>query len=164
MIRKELFQVPPIAASNYELVSQLIDVIEEKLERGQAVHPELAQIHTLANKTNQYTANSFRNYWAAISKEELIIEILTPSPPVIEHITREEVLWVLQAMTETALDHSSYYLALLEKNTPYTSALSDLIYWPNELGYSLDLPLEEMARIIVENEEPPKGSTPIIVV
>ena len=157
MTRKEMFQVPSINTSNYELLSQLIDSIEEKLERGQTVHQELTQIHTLANKTNQYDANSFRNYWAAMSKEELIVEILTPSPPAIEHITREEVFWVLQAMTETALEHSSYYLELLEKNTPYTSALSDLIYWPNELGYPLDLPLEEMARIIVENEEPPNG-------
>ena len=157
MTRKEMFQVPSINTSNYELLSQLIDSIEEKLERGQTVHQELTQIHTLANKTNQYDANSFRNYWAAMSKEELIVEILTSSPPTIEHITREEVFWVLQAMTETALEHSSYYLELLEKNTPYTFALSDLIYWPNELGYSLDLPLEEMARIIVENEEPPNG-------
>ena len=157
MNRTLLFEVTSYDQSNYDEVSRLISEIEEKLEDGDDVSSEIARVHIFANKENKFNEDTFRNYWTAMSKEELIEEILTPSPPKIENISQEEILLTLTKMTKTDLAHSDYYLSLLRLNSSYTHGISDLIFWPNELGYDLQLSIEEQARIIFENEAPPKS-------
>lgn len=155
MDRNKLLEWPGYAPSKYETVGKLISIIEGKLEDGEEVTDEIAQIHSLAGKANEFTEYTFRHYWRSISKEELIERILTPLPPEIDNLSRDEILTVLKKMTETDIKHSLYYLALLSKNSPYAYSLSDLVYWPGRLGYPPDLSLEEMANIIFHNEPPP---------
>ncbi|MEO1438135.1 MAG: hypothetical protein AAFV80_21515 [Bacteroidota bacterium] len=136
-------------------MDRLIAVIEEKLAHQQSIDSELAQIHTLANKENTFYEATFQNYWSSISKAELIEAILRPHPPNIDNLTQEEILKILHKMTHTDIDHSTYYLNLLDQNLSYPYGISDLIYWPNQLGYPLDLSLEEMASILFEHKPPP---------
>ncbi|WP_157630166.1 hypothetical protein [Thermonema rossianum] len=155
MDRNKLLEFPGYDASKYDEVDRLISITENKLDDGEDARDEIAQIHALVGKVNEFTEYTFRNYWRSISKEELIERILTPHPPEIDKLSRDEILLVLKKMTETEIEHSSYYLELLSKNTPYAYSLSDLVYWPHRLGYPPDLSLEEMAGIIFRNEPPP---------
>ncbi|MCH2044178.1 MAG: hypothetical protein MK212_08535 [Saprospiraceae bacterium] len=155
MDRSKLLEVPSYDASKYDVIDQLISTIEDKLDYNEDISDEIAQVHLVANKVNQFDEDTFKNYWSAVSKEEIIEEILTPNPPRIENITQEEILQVLEKMTKLDIAHSDYYLELLCKNCAYPHSISDLIYWPNELGYTSDPSLEEKARILYNNEIAP---------
>jgi hypothetical protein len=157
MNRDILLELPSYDASKYDEVDRLISIIEEKLEDGDDVTNEIAQIHSLADKVNEFTEDTFRYYWSSTSKEELIEEILIPYPPEIDNLTQNEILIILKKMTETDIEHSTYYLELLTKNSHYEQSITNLVYWPNNMGYESELSLEDLARIIFNNEIPPIG-------
>jgi hypothetical protein len=159
MLRTHLLTPPKIDPQKLKKLDPLISIVEEKLEDGLDVTAEMKAINEIANKKYQYGPEIIDRYWTAMSKEELMRQIAIPDPPEIPNITQEEIYEVIKLQTET--NYGVYYLNLLKYNTEYPH-ISDLIYWPNELGYDLNLSREEMARIIFENEQPPKDLPPPI--
>lgn len=156
MKRKNLFEEPSIDPKKVEVLTALLDDIESKIASDIAVDTEIKDFLNIAGKPSFYAQNDFETYWKAISKEEFINDALTPSTPLIEALTKEEILFILNKISTS--NFADYYLQLLEKNTRYSYSLSDLIFWPNELGYDLNLEKEDMAEIIFKNKKPPKAT------
>lgn len=149
MDRTHLLEVPSINSIDRMVVADLVTVIEGKIEDGLPIDQELAEVHQFTNGQIKYDLSAFRDYWKSMSKEEFVTELLTPAPRIIPDLSEAEILIILTKMTQTDMDNSIYYLTLLAKNTTHTADfISNLVYWPNHLGYSLDLTLEAMAKIL----------------
>ncbi|MCB0839755.1 MAG: hypothetical protein KDE26_26080 [Bacteroidetes bacterium] len=157
MEREGLFKLPEINQEKARILRELIPVIENKLYGGKSIKEELNRVNLLSlNNSYEYTEVDFQEFWSSKSEEELITEILCPEPPEIKNLSLTEIKNVLAKVIETQLGIQSYYIALLEKNVSYEYDLSTLIFYPGELGYARDLSREEIARILLENEIPPK--------
>ncbi len=131
------------------LIEDVADTNKTMSEREKA----LADLNQLLKPEKPYDFSRFQEYWAAESLEDVVLKITRRIPDV--DISHEELKTIMDKISKA--ENNDFYLDLLKKNFSYPN-LSDLIYWPNQLGYDMDLPVEKMVDIIWEYEKKTKSN------
>lgn len=152
MKRENLFKQPTINQLKFKQLQKLLETIVEKIDDNLDVTKDIHLFHEIAGKDDFYNLYSFENYWRASEADEFINEILLPEAPKITNITLEEILQIIKKIGTGEIIFVRYYINLLTKNTQYPY-VHDLIFWPNTLGYDLDIEAEKVAKIIFLNEK-----------
>lgn len=165
MIRYNLFESPKIDQEKFQELDKVIDIIERKIEKNENLELELKRVRELSPRDYEYSRSDFFEYWGAMDKEELIIQILTPNPSKIPELTHQEIDYILKEKIVNFDFFLMHYIRLLELNSNYQYSIQTLILHPDELGYPRDLDYTRMARIIYENEKPPnpKNNRPPVI-
>lgn len=137
-------------------IREKIELIEDTIVRKGLEAKELdALIEEFQAFTGKdfYDKAYFRDLHSAMSIEECAEEAATQAAEKVEDIKKEELIFIVEKIME-ADDDANYYLNLLEKNVPHPQ-VSNLIFWPNELGYDLhhEFTAEEIVNIALSYKE-----------
>lgn len=131
-LREEL-QPRHRAPSDLVRIRELLFLVEDLLEQGQAADDEIAEFNLLV--AGRYDARFFLTYNASRSADDVVRELSLLPPSRVAGITRDELLEIVRrAMPGAAggrLEYRAYYARLLDVNVSYPDA-SNLIYYPPE--------------------------------
>lgn len=140
-MRKEL-EFPKIDESKIAYVSRLIDFI---VENGtEYYHKELAELNRITGK--KYNGIEFTEYWGWTSLDMISRQALTPNPPYIRDLSKNEIIemiGVIKSHFEDGEDvEAEYYTELLRKSLP----LCDILHY-----VMLEGELEQIADKMLED-------------
>ncbi|MEW9095328.1 MAG: hypothetical protein AB2417_09630 [Clostridiaceae bacterium] len=123
-MRKEL-EFPEIDESKIEYVSRLIDVIAKN--GTEDYHKELIEINSITGK--EFNGIQFAEYWGWTSLEMISRQALTPNPPCIRDLSKNEIIemiGIIKNHFENGKDvEAEYYTELLQKSLP----LCDILHY-----------------------------------
>ncbi|MEO1255797.1 MAG: bacteriocin immunity protein [Bacteroidota bacterium] len=119
---------PTASKERLEKVQAMIQQIEEVLSNPDKSIPLIEEFNNFTDKT--YDEEYFHSYWSAISQEEFARDAAQPTPVKDPTITKSELVEVVSRIINGD-EHTDFYLAVLNVNTPHPS-VSDLIFWPEK--------------------------------
>ncbi|MDE7423330.1 MAG: hypothetical protein K2N51_06520 [Lachnospiraceae bacterium] len=115
-MRTEL-EFPIIDFSKIEEVKELIDAIAENMKDHSK---ELEKLNSITNK--QHSAEEFAEYWEWTDLDILAQVALTPEPPCIRDLEKEEIATFIKIIKESFINgednKTEYYVELLHKSLP----------------------------------------------
>lgn len=135
-MRKEL-EFPEIDLSRIEKVKELIEEIAELEEN---VNEKLTELNLLTKR--QHRAEEFIEYWEWTDLDTLAQITLTPEPPYILDLKKDEIVEVIKIIKKCLINgednKAQYYEELLHKGLPL----------PNVMDYVMS---KEQPELVVEN-------------
>jgi hypothetical protein len=152
-MRKEMKADFETAKKLYPKILRIIKEYDEFF--NSPIDYESAEIIELKNKLRQIIGEKFSDdciypYHEVVSAEEYALELGLPPPQLVENITKEELIEILEIISNVPVviindikfDVSKFYLKFLEKN--FNSFNSDWIYYPEN-----DSTIEELSEKIL---------------
>ena len=126
-------------------LEMLIRDVARALDEGEDCRERVDQINALAGQ--QYEPQFFFELDGWTSEREAAELAAKGTPPVLDDLTREELLEIVEIIKEPDEPNSSFFLELLDLTFP-GSAPSDVIHYPHR-----DLsPEEEVDEILLRHE------------
>lgn len=120
-MRTEL-EFPIIDFSKIEEVKELIDAIAENMKDNSE---ELEKLNSITNK--QHSAEEFAEYWGWTDLDILAQVALTPEPPCIRDLEKEEIVTLIKIIKESFINgednKTEYYVELLHKSLPIVDVM-----------------------------------------
>ena len=120
---REILNFPPKRQEQFENVKRLIDSIAEKVNADCSM--ELAELSQITGK--QHNAIDFAEYWGWTDLDSLAEITLTPEPPCIRDLTRNEIEEIITMIKECLMigeeNKAEYYLELLHKSLPLANVI-----------------------------------------
>lgn len=120
-MRTEL-EFPIIDFSKIEEVKELIDAIAENMKDHSK---ELEKLNSITNK--QHSAEEFAEYWGWTDLDILAQVALTPEPPCIRDLEKEEIAAIIKIIKESLINgednKTEYYVELLHKGLPIVNVM-----------------------------------------
>lgn len=145
-IRKHLL-VPEIDEKRVAYLKNLIEEIENKIDE-EDVNDLISNFQKEINY-KLFDWDYFNSFHSFESSDEFALKaFLFPKINVIDGITREELVWIVEQILGVNKLYE-YYLELLQRNVPFVG-VSDLIFYSHDLGYTDDISEELTAEQIVE--------------
>jgi hypothetical protein len=143
-VREELKNIKP----NKELGAQLLELAIETVNLIGENKDATATLDKIKQLTcdEDYNAEYFRDIYGASSPEEFADEASYGKPQKLVVLSFDEILEILEEISNNLNSKGSYYLRTLIANFP-NSNVTDLIYWP-----FYDMTKEEMVTEMIERE------------
>ncbi|MBD5090068.1 MAG: hypothetical protein HDT30_14895 [Clostridiales bacterium] len=120
-MRTEL-EFPIIDFSKIEEVKELIDAIAENMKDHSK---ELEKLNSITNK--QHSAEEVAEYWGWTDLDILAQVTLTPEPPCIRDLEKEEIAALIKIIKESFINgednKTEYYVELLHKSLPIVDVM-----------------------------------------
>ena len=135
---REILHYPQIDRQKLDMVKKLIENIADN-PNGDGCH-ELSELNRITGK--QYSEMYFNEYWGWTDLDTLAKNVLTPEPPCIHDLSRDEMKEIVSIIKNALIslddNKAAYYMELLHKSLP----LSDVRRY---------IRLEEDEEAIVDN-------------
>ena len=121
---REDLNYPQIDKQKLDIVKELIDRIAEP-SNGDSRYA-LNELNCITGKS--YTALEFAEYWGWTDLDMLAERVLTPEPPYINDLTRDEMKEIVAIVKKCLLscedNKAEYYMELLHKSLPLVNVSS----------------------------------------
>jgi hypothetical protein len=114
------------------LIDQLTPLIEKvvgEIDEGRDCCTDIAKINALCGG-REYTQQRFFELYSAMSSERFAEIAAKGIPPILENLTRAELIEIIEIISDSR-EPPEYYVELLDKNLPEVWS-SDLIFWPEQ--------------------------------
>lgn len=121
---RKILEFPQINENDLGKVSDLIDTIADNLDKD--CSSELKELQNLTGKNHEY--EEFAEYWGWTDLNGLARITLTPEPPLVRDLEREEVETIIGIIKESYIngedDKGRYYEELLHKSLSIPDVMS----------------------------------------
>lgn len=115
---REILNYPETDTQNLDTVKDLIQYIADN--PGCDSDHELSELNRITGK--DYSAIHFFEYWGWTDLDALAEEVLTPEPPCVRDLSKEEIKEIVLIIKDSLISlddcRTEYYMELLHKSLP----------------------------------------------
>ncbi len=124
---RKILEFPQINENDLGKVAELIEVIADNLDKDCST--ELKELQNLTGKTHEY--EEFAEYWGWTDLNSLARITLTPEPPLVRDLERDELETIIEIIKESYIngedDKGRYYEELLHKSLSIPDVMSSIM-------------------------------------
>lgn len=147
---REILSDPHIEMSKLEAVKILINSIAETTP-DEDYSGKLNELNRMTGKKHE--AIEFAEYWGWTDLDTLAVKTLTPEPPYINDLTKNEIVEIV-SITKTCLlsgedNKADYYMELLHKSLPLTDVMRYIMSGKDEETIANDMIKAASKSIII---------------